>query len=37
MTTIATVLISLWSIPIALYIVMPMLVILTLFFLDLHR
>ncbi len=37
MTTIVTMLMSVWSIPVVLYIVVPMLVIVTLFVLDLHR
>ena len=37
MTTIATMLMSVWSIPVGLYIVVPMLVIVTLFVLDVLR
>jgi hypothetical protein len=37
MTTIVTMLMSVWSIPVVLYIVVPMLVIVTLFVLDLQR
>ena len=37
MTTIVTMLMSVWSIPVVLYIVVPMLVIVTLFVLDMQR
>ena len=37
MTTIVTMLMSVWSIPVVLYIVVPMLVIVTLFVLDFQR
>lgn len=36
MTTIVTMLMSVWSIPVVLYIVVPMLVVVTLFVLDLQ-